>query len=156
MRMVNGSQFLNRSKSNQTSMFKHRFQKRVRYGETDQMGYLYYGNYAQLYEIGRVEMIRSLGLTYKMLEEEYKVMMPVLNMHSRFVRPAFYDELLTIETQLRSLPGREITFHHEIFNEKKKLVNGGKVTLIFVDIKTNKRIDTPVFLLQKFKPYFEI
>lgn len=136
-------------------MISHKFQKRVRYGETDQMGYLYYGNYAQLYEIGRVELIRSLGITYKSLEEEHKIMMPVLNMHSRFVRPAFYDEMLTLETQIRRLPGKEIIFHTEIFNEKGKLINGGKVTLFFVDMNTNRRVSTPEFLMEKLRSYFE-
>ena len=70
-------------------MYTHDFQKRVRYGETDQMGYLYYGNYAQYYEIGRVEMLRSLGLTYKSMEEEFGVMMPVLSLQIHYLRPAF-------------------------------------------------------------------
>ena len=136
-------------------MISHKFQKRVRYGETDQMGYLYYGNYAQLYEIGRVELIRSLGITYKSLEEEHQIMMPVLSMQSRFVRPAFYDELLTLDTQIRKLPGKEITFYTEIFNEKNKLVNGGKVVLFFVDMKSGKRVNTPDFLVEKLKPFFK-
>ena len=89
-------------------MYTHDFQKRVRYGETDQMGYLYYGNYAQYYEIGRVEMLRSLGLTYKAMEEELGVMMPVLSLQMRYVRPAYYDELLTIRTALRRIPDQFI------------------------------------------------
>ena len=85
-------------------MFEHTFQKRVRYGETDQMGYLYYGNYAQLYEIGRAELIRSIGLTYKDMEKKYGILMPVISMNSRYVRPAHYDELLNIKTILRNAP----------------------------------------------------
>ena len=91
-------------------MYTHEFQKRVRYGETDQMGYLYYGNYPQYYEIGRVEMLRSLGLTYKAMEEEQGILMPVVSMNIRYVRPAHYDELITIRTTLRQLPGKFITF----------------------------------------------
>ena len=135
-------------------MYSHEFQKRVRYGETDQMGYLYYGNYAQYYEIGRVEMIRSLDLTYKALEEEHRVMMPVMSMQMRFVRPARYDELVTIRTTLRKFPTKEIIFHMEILNERGKLINGGSVKLCFVDMETNKTVPTPEVLLAKLRPFF--
>lgn len=136
-------------------MITHSFQKRVRYGETDQMGYLYYGNYAQYYEIGRVEMLRSLGLTYKSMEEEEGIMMPVVSLQMRFVRPAHYDELLTIKTGLRKLPEHFIVFQVEIFNEKMKLVNAGSVKLCFVEKAKNQTVAAPVFLLEKLKPYFE-
>ena len=136
-------------------MHSHSFPKRVRYGETDQMGYLYYGNYAQLYEIGRAEMIRDLGLTYQAMETEYGVMMPVMSLQCRFVRPALYDELLTIKTTLRKLPTSFITFHHEIFNEKGKLVNGGSVKLCFVETATGKTVHAPDFLLEKLQPFFK-
>ncbi|HOY18978.1 MAG TPA: thioesterase family protein [Haliscomenobacter sp.] len=136
-------------------MYTHDFQKRVRYGETDQMGYLYYGNYAQYYEIGRVEMLRSLGLTYKAMEEEWGTMMPVLSLQMRYVRPAYYDELLTIRTTLRRLPDQFITFHVEIFNEKNKLVNGGNVRLCFIDIKSKQAVPTPDYLIEKLRPFFE-
>jgi len=136
-------------------MYTHNFKKRVRYGETDQMGYLYYGNYAQYYEIGRVEMLRSVGLTYKSMEEEHGILMPVMTLEMRFVRPAHYDELLTIRTSLRELPGKTIVFHVEIFNEKMKLVNGGRVKLCFVDANTNKSIEAPTYLVEKLRPHFE-
>lgn len=136
-------------------MYTHNFKKRVRYGETDQMGYLYYGNYAQYYEIGRVEMLRSVGLTYKSMEEEHGILMPVMTLEMRFVRPAHYDELLTIRTSLRELPSKTIVFHVEIFNEKMKLVNGGRVKLCFVDTNTNKSIDAPTYLVEKLRPHFE-
>lgn len=136
-------------------MFTHTFKKRVRYGETDQMGYLYYGNYAQYYEIGRAEMIRSIGISYNEMETEVGVMMPVMSLSCRFVRPAHYDELVSIKTTLRNLPGKTITFHMELFNEKGKLLNGGTVKLCFVDVKTNKSVDAPTYLLEKLKPYFE-
>lgn len=135
-------------------MYSYDFQKRVRYGETDQMGYLYYGNYAQYYEIGRVEMIRSLGLTYRALEEEHRVMMPVMSLQMRFVRPARYDELVTIRTTLRKYPITEIIFHMEILNERGKLVNGGQVKLCFVDMETNKTVPTPEVLRDKLRPFF--
>lgn len=127
-------------------MYTHETQIRVRYAETDQMGYLYYGNYAQYYEVGRVEMIRSLGLTYKDLEEKHGVMMPVMSLQMRFVRPARYDELVTIKTTLRKMPNRFITFHVELFNELGKLVNGGSVKLCFVDMASNKSISVPEVL----------
>lgn len=136
-------------------MYTHEYQKRVRYGETDQMGYLYYGNYAQYYEIGRVEMIRSLGLTYREIEEEHGILMPVMALNTRFVRPARYDELVTIRTSLRELPLKTITFHMELFNEQGKLLNGGSVKLCFVDKGSNKTIPTPGFLVDKLRPYFE-
>jgi len=118
------------------------------------MGYLYYGRYADLYEIGRVEMLRSLGLTYREMEEKEKVMLPVASLQMRFVRPAKYDEMLTIRTSLRQMPGKDITFHVEIFNEDKKLVNGGTVRLVFVDMTTNKTLPAPLFLTKRLLPYF--
>ena len=135
-------------------MHTHSFPKRVRYGETDQMGYLYYGNYAQLYEIGRAEMIRDLGLTYQAMEIEHGIMMPVMSLQCRFVRPAHYDELLTKQTTLRQLPTKFITFHHEIFNERGKLVNGGSVKLCFVERQTGKTVNCPAYLLDKLRPFF--
>lgn len=128
---------------------------RVRYGETDQMAYLYYGNYALLYEIGRVEMLRELGLTYANMEAVHGVMLPVMSLNQRFVRPGRYDELLTINTTLRKMPVDTITFHVEIRNEKEKLVNGGSVKLCFVDMSTGKAVPAPEYLLEKLRPYFE-
>jgi acyl-CoA thioester hydrolase len=136
-------------------MLSHDTQVRVRYGETDQMGYLYYGNYAQYYEVGRVEFIRALGLTYSDMEKRHGVMMPVMSFQMRFVRPALYDELLTIRTTLRQLPESTITFYVEIFNEKKKLVNGGSVKLCFVEMATGRTVVPPAYLIEKLQPHFE-
>lgn len=135
-------------------MLVHNFHKRVRYGETDQMGYLYYGNYAQYYEIGRVEMLRASGLTYREMEQDHGVLMPVVSLQMRFVRPARYDELLTIRTTLRQLPEKFITFEVEIFNEQSKLVNGGTVRLCFVEASSGKTIPAPEFLLEKLRGHF--
>ena len=135
-------------------MFIHETHVRVRYGETDQMGYLYYGNYAQYYEVGRAEAIRSLGISYKELEAVYGIMMPVMSLQMRFVRPALYDELLTVRTNLRHLPTDTITFHMEIYNEKKKLVNGGSVKLCFVEMASGKTVAPPQYLIEKLKDYF--
>lgn len=138
-----------------STMYTHQTQIRVRYGETDQMGYLYYGHYAQYYEVGRAEMIRHLGFSYRDLEEEHGVMMPVMSLNMRYVRPARYDELLTVKTTLRKIPKKFITFHVEIFNEANKLVNGGSVKLCFVDTRTNKSISAPQVLLDCLNTYFE-
>jgi acyl-CoA thioester hydrolase len=118
------------------------------------MGYLYYGNYALLFEIGRVEAIRAMGTTYKYMEEEMGVMMPVISMECRYLAPAKYDELITIKTILKELPTKIIEFHHEIYDEEKKLIHRGNVKLFFIDMKTNKRVSTPSFLTDKIKHLF--
>jgi acyl-CoA thioester hydrolase len=135
-------------------MYQHDTQLRVRYGETDQMGYLYYGNYAEYYEVGRVETIRSLGLTYKELEEVHGIWLPVASLEMRFVRPAYYDDLVTVRTQIRKLPDEQIVFHVEIYNEKKKLLNGGRVRLSFFDANAKKVVRAPEMLLEKLRPFF--
>lgn len=126
---------------------------RVRYAETDQMGYVYYGNYAMYYEVGRVESLRQLGLTYKALEE-MGIMMPVLENHSRYKAPARYDELLTVKTTIKELPGIRITFYYEIFNEEKKLVNEGQTQLVFIDMKSNRPCKAPEAMTQVLSPFF--
>ncbi|HNL38707.1 MAG TPA: thioesterase family protein [Saprospiraceae bacterium] len=136
-------------------MYAHDFQLRVRYGETDQMGYLYYGNYAQYFEVGRVETIRSLGLSYKELEEVHGIWLPVVNMEMRFVRPAYYDDLLTVHTEIRDMPDQYITFYTDIVNEKRKIINSGRVKLCFFDASAKKVTLAPEFLLSKLRPYFE-
>jgi len=128
-------------------MIKHQHQLRVRYGETDQMGYLYYGHYPAYYEVARAEMIRSLGYTYKKLEEELNIMMPVMSLNMRYVRPAKYDDLLTIETTLRKTPDHFMTFHHEVFNEDGQLLNGGNVKLGFIKADDRTSCNAPEILI---------
>jgi acyl-CoA thioester hydrolase len=135
-------------------MYQHSTSLRVRYGETDQMGYLYYGHYAQYYEVGRVETIRSLGLSYKELEEVHGIWLPVVSVEMRFVRPAFYDDLVTVQTEIRQMPDAYITFHTEIFNEKGKLLNAGKARLCFFDAAAKKVVPAPAMLSERLKPYF--
>ena len=118
------------------------------------MGYLYYGHYPKYYEIGRVEAMRDLGVRYLDLEEEEKIMMPVMSLNMRYVRPAYYDELLTVKTIIRRLPAKTITYNHEVYKENGELANGGSVKLCFVDMKTNESIDVPAILLDKLKPYY--
>ncbi|MEQ1623339.1 MAG: thioesterase [Chitinophagaceae bacterium BSSC1] len=136
-------------------MYEHSTQIRVRYAETDQMDIVYYGNYAQYFEVGRAECIRDLGFTYKDMEA-MGVKMPVVEMHANFLRPAHYDDLITIKTQLRELPDKhQISFYHEVFNEKKKLLTTGKVTLYFIDIATMKRVAMPPQFKSKLEPFFQ-
>jgi acyl-CoA thioester hydrolase len=135
-------------------MYSHEVTIRVRYGETDQMGYLYYGNYAEYFEVGRVELIRSLGLSYKELEEVHGIWLPVVSLEMRFVRPAHYDELLTVRSTLKEMPDDHIIFHVEVLNEKRKLVNSGRVRLCFFDAKTKKVVMAPDFLLERIQPFF--
>lgn len=136
-------------------MYLYDYTKRIRYGETDQMGYFYYGHYPQLYEIGRAESIRALGITYKELEEKWGIMMPVLHVESRYKNPVYYDELITIRTILKTFPTKMIHFEHEIFNEKGELVHLGQVKLFFVNIKTGKRVSAPDYLTIKLRPFFD-
>ncbi len=135
-------------------MLKCTFEKRVRYAETDKMQYLYYGHYAQLYEIGRAEMMRDLGITYKLMEEEHGFMMPVVSLECRYRVPAHYDDLLIIETTLKEMPTKMITFHHRILRTGTVL-NTGTVKLFFIDVNSNKRVSCPTYLAKCIAPYFE-
>lgn len=135
-------------------MFVTETQVRIHYALTDQMSMVYYGHYAQFYEIGRTEAIRQLGYTYKEIEA-LGIIMPVVEIHSKFLRPAKYDDLITIKTTLKEMPaGHKITFHSEIFNEQGKLLNTGEVILYFIDAKTMKRCAMPEQLRQKLGKYF--
>ncbi len=135
-------------------MFSNEITSRVRYAETDQMGYVYYGNYPQFFEIGRVEALRALGISYKEMEEE-GIMLPVAKLEIKYVAPAKYDELLVIKTEIRELPGRRITFHHEIKDEKGKLLTLGMVQLVFASIESKKPCPIPPNLLMALEPYFK-
>jgi acyl-CoA thioester hydrolase len=106
-------------------MYRSETKIRVRYGETDQMGYVYYGIYAMYYEVGRVESLRQLGLTYKELEDG-GVMMPVLENKSKFLSPALYDDELRVVTSIKEKPSVRITFFYEIFNGSVKLIHQGE------------------------------
>jgi len=134
--------------------YHHACTIRVRYGETDQMGFVYYGIYAQYYEVGRVEAMREAGILYSNLEKEHNIWMPVMNMQVRFLRPAVYDDLLTIHTTVPSLPDRDIRFRYEIRNEAGILLNGALVQLCFLEARTQRRIDAPEFIKESLKPYF--
>lgn len=129
-------------------------QVRVRYSETDQMGYVYYGNYAAYYEVARVEMLRSLGTSYKEMEAG-RIMMPVLDLSCKYVKPAKYDDLLTIKVSIRNMPSLRMKFDYELFNEKKELINIGATTLVFIDMDKNKPCLPPQDFLNRLAPHFE-
>lgn len=134
-------------------MYRNETQIRVRYAETDQMGYVYYGHYAAYFEVARVEMLRSLGFSYKVLEEE-GVILPVLNYSIKYIKPAFYDELLKIKIVIKELPATRIRFDYETFNEKDELINIAETTLVFVNKKTGRPTAPPEDLLEAMKRFF--
>lgn len=134
-------------------MFEAQTQTRVRYSETDQMKYVYYGNYAMYYEIGRVETLRQLGFSYNEMEKS-GVMMPVINMQTNYLQPGKYDELLTIKVKIPTHPKARILFEYEIFNEQDQLINTGETTLVFVNMETNRPCRVPDQLAKFLEPYF--
>jgi acyl-CoA thioester hydrolase len=134
-------------------MFTAETQIRVRYAETDQMGYVYYGNYAMYFEVARVEAMRSSGFSYKGMEDE-GVMMPVLESNIRYLKPGKYDELLTIKTRIPALPGVRIRFEYEVFNEANELITEGWTTLTFLKKDSHRPTRPPHNLLALLKPYF--
>ncbi len=136
-------------------MYNFDHQYRVCYGDTDMMGYLYYGHYARMYEIGRVETMRSIGLNYRDMENIHGIMMPVVHVDARYLYPAKYDQLLTIRTILSELPGRLAVFGNEIYNEDHILLHKAEVKLFFVEMASGKKVSCPNYMLERLKPYFE-
>ncbi|HWA33125.1 MAG TPA: thioesterase family protein [Cyclobacteriaceae bacterium] len=134
-------------------MYKSETQIRVRYGETDQMRYVYYGNYAMYYEVARVESLRQLGLTYRELEE-MGIIMPVLENHSEYLSPALYDELLRIVVTIPEKPSVRIRFLYEIFNGSGKLIHKGETLLAFVNQKTGRPCRPPEPFQKVLEGYF--
>lgn len=135
-------------------MYRSETSVRVRYGETDQMGYLYYGFYAMYYEVARVESLRQLGLTYKQIEAN-GIIMPVLENTSKYLAPARYDELLKIVTCVPEKPGIRIRFQYEFFNEENKLIHRGETLLVFVNKQTNRPCKPPVELETVLDKFFK-
>ncbi|HEV3411768.1 MAG TPA: thioesterase family protein [Puia sp.] len=137
-------------------MFTSETKVRVRYAETDQMNVVYHGNYAQYFEVGRVESIRQLGLTYKDVEAS-GVVMPVIEWTAKFIRPAHYDDLLTVRTSVRKWPvDYRIEFHQEVFNEQGTLLTTGKVLLYFLKASTLEKIHMPEEMARTLRPFFEV
>ena len=134
-------------------MIKHKTNIRIRYGETDQMGYVYYGNYAQFFEVGRVEWLRELGISYKSLEDS-NIMLPVTNLNINYLKPAIYDDLITVETTLNKKPLVRIEFDMRIYNQDNELLTEGTTKLVFIDMIKNKPTKAPSELLDKIYPHF--
>lgn len=127
-------------------MFEHKTSIRVRYGETDQMGFVYYGDYAEFFEVGRVEALRSLGFPYRRLEEE-GVMLPVHDMQVTYHQPARYDDLITVRTIIQVMPSVRIVFRYEVLSPSGELLTDARTTLVFVDRATMRPCRAPKDLL---------
>lgn len=119
---------------------------RVRYGETDPMKYVYYGNYAEYLEVARVELFRELGIPYNEIENQ-GIWLPVSEFSIKYLKPGLYDEILEIHTYIKKLPGVRIEFEYEIYNSSKEKITEAKTTLFFLDSKTNKVVKCPDFLM---------
>jgi acyl-CoA thioester hydrolase len=127
---------------------------RVRYSDTDQMGYVYYGRYAIFYEIARVELFRSLGFSYKKLEEE-GIGMPVIDMETKYILPIKYDEQIKINTTIENLPSSKISFKYEVYNQNNELANTANTTLTFINLINKKPVRMPAELLDIIKSNFK-
>ncbi|NLN24293.1 MAG: acyl-CoA thioesterase [Bacteroidetes bacterium] len=123
---------------------------RVRYGETDQMGVVYYGNYALYIEQGRTEWLRAIGISYKWMEDN-GIMLPVVHFSIDYKASAYYDDWITVETRLSEKPNVKIQFEYNVFNEENKLLATAKTVLVFIDKKTGKIVRAPQYLLEKLK-----
>lgn len=129
-------------------MKEHEYIVRVRYSETDQMGVVYHGNYAQYFEMGRVEWLRNLGISYKWMEEN-GIMLPVVSLNINYKKPARYDDLLTVKTIFKSQTSVKIEFDYEIYNEKMELLTIASSVLVFVDMKTMRPTSPPEYVKEK-------
>ncbi len=135
-------------------MFTHQTQVKVRYAETDQMGIVYHGNYAQYYEIARTECFEaSSGMTYASMEEE-GIMLPILEFQSKYLKPALYNQVLTIKTIVKNLPSVRLIVEYEMYNEENTLINVGKTTLVFVDRETRRPCHPPESFMKNVRQYF--
>ena len=135
-------------------MLKSEIKIRVRYAETDRMGYAYYGNYSTYFEVARVEALRSIGVSYKSLEDS-GVMLPVLEYRVKYFAPAFYDDELTIQTVIDEMPSARIHFSYKTFNGEGKQLNEAETTLVFVDTETGKPTRAPEHVLEKIRDSFQ-
>lgn len=135
-------------------MYQHEINLRVRYAETDQMGYVYYGNYATYFEVARVEAFRSLGFPYKNLED-MGVGMPVLSLDVKYHYPAKYDDLLTVKVIIPEQPRARIKFLYEVTNQEGKHINTGKTELVFINMETGRPVRMPKVLADLLEPHFQ-
>lgn len=135
-------------------MYCHESHIRVRYGETDRMGYLYYGHYPEYFEVARTDMIRSLGISYRKMEEQ-GILLPVRSLHIDYRQPALYDEMLVVRSCLKSLPELKLDIDYEIYNEQNNLICRGNSVLVFVDAENRKPRRAPASFLDSVREYFE-
>lgn len=123
-----------------------KIQIRVRYGETDQMGVVHHGNYALYLEMGRIEWLRKLGISYKDMEES-GVMLPVVSLNINYKKPAGYDDVINVKTQLKNKPTAKIEFEYEITNEEGEILTTASTVLVFIDTKTKRPVKAPQYIL---------
>ena len=139
---------------NQTTMsnplFSHEIELRVRYAETDQMGRVYYGNYAQYFEVGRVEWLREFGISYKSMEEQ-GILLPVVSLSVKYKKSARYDDIVKVKTKLVKMPSATIEFDYEITNESGEILTLGNTVLVFMDVIKNRPTRCPKYLLDKLR-----
>ena len=129
-------------------MKEHCTEIRVRYGETDQMGFVYYGAYATYFEVARVELLRACGVTYKNLETN-GILMPVTQYEIQYIRPARYDDLLKVNTAVESLTAARIRFKYDIHIAQTKICEA-TTTLAFLNAKTMRPMKCPELLSEMF------
>jgi acyl-CoA thioester hydrolase len=127
-------------------IYSDEIQIRVRYGETDQMGVVYHGNYALYLEMGRIEWLRKLGISYRTMEEN-GIMLPVVSLNINFKKSARYDDVINVKTQLKNIPTAKIEFEYEITNDTGEILTTASTTLVFIDMKTNRPVKAPQYIL---------
>ena len=132
-------------------MLTHETQIRVCYADTDKMGVVYYGNYPRFYEIARNEMLRAYGGTYKQIEES-GIVWPVRTLNITYLKPAFYDDLLTLRSRVEEIPLVRLCIKTEVFNPAGELINHGEVVLVSTNPITGKAVKTPQWLLDQLVP----
>lgn len=136
------------------NMYSHEIEIRVRYGEVDMMGYLYYGYYSFYYEQARVETMRSLGIPYKKMED-LGFLLPVRDLHIKFHKPAFYDDIVRIKTMITKMPSVRHDFRYEMYNAGKELINEAETTLVYLDKNSRKPVQCPDFVKELLRPHLE-
>lgn len=127
---------------------------RVRYDEVDKMGYVYHGNYAKYYHISRTELLRKVGISDKELEN-YNIILPVIEMTIKYLKPVFYDDVITIKTMIKEFPTSKMEFFHKVFNQNREIINVASSTLVFVNSNTRKPMRVPEIILNKLKSYIK-
>lgn len=135
-------------------MYSHEITIRVRYGETDAMGCVYHGNYAEWLEVARVELLRKIGMPYTDFEQ-LGILMPVVEMQIRYLKPAFYDEVITIKTFLDEMPGLKTPVRYELYNAERELITTAKVVLVAYDRKRRRPCLPPDYFITLLYPYFQ-